>query len=565
MASHNTVKKMDGLPDGEPTLVRTRIPSLQEIGQSQLVEEMIEATTPREAISLSLNQPVQSDSLSKQVAKNLVIQSIGKVYGYATAILTIAFTTSVLSVSRFGDYSIVVIYLSFISTIAEAGVLIVGVREAAKYPENFDKILSTSFALKAFFAIIAFIFGIGAIFFFPYTTEVKIGVIIYGFSWFFLALCSIFDMVFQLRQQPRYPTLSEFALKTAIFIGTFTTYIVATKLQYSNQQVLFFIIIGTYSLANIAMGLVKCFGGFSQVRIHLKTLDWSYMKYLLLLSIPMGINNVLGQIHFKADAILLSILKVNDTTQVAVYNFAYRIIEILFIFFVLFVSMLFPIIAQYSNTSGEEFRKAIRRMLDSGIFLSLPIMTGIILLAPDIVNALSNGKYALSAYPLQILSVGVVFMFINMLNNLIIIVDNKQKNLIWISVIVIIANLSLNFYVIPIYSYNGSAFATDITEGLGMLSTFFIVYRSHRVFPSGTNTLKVFCGVISMAIAIIAFKSFIHFPSFLGLRFVAVSNLIVEGLVGIIVYLGLLFALRGVDSSLVGIVQRRLPFLVKKP
>ena len=59
-----------------------------------------------------------------------------------------------------------------------------------------------------------------------------------------------------------------------------------------------------------------------------------------------------------------------------------------------------------------------------------------------------------------------------------IIAQNGQRNLVWITIVLVIANVGLNLYFVPIYSYIASAVITVVTTGLGMLLAIIVAVRS---------------------------------------------------------------------------------------
>ncbi|MBF6590222.1 MAG: polysaccharide biosynthesis C-terminal domain-containing protein, partial [Ktedonobacterales bacterium] len=284
-------------------------------------------------------------------------------------------------------------------------------------------------------------------------------------------------------------------------------------------------------------------------RLRLR-MDRRYWGYLLRLAAPMGLALALGQIHYKADTIILSLLR--SPSDVAIYGLAYKVVDFLLMFFAVFAGLVFPVLARYSNALDARFERARVRVLNVCVTLAVPAAVGTILLAPGILRLIGGGKYPQSALALQLLAVSAVFSFVNMIYNYLIIIQNRQASLIWVASINITANVALNLYAIPRYSYLGSAVATIITEGLGMLLSIFVATRVYRSFPTPRIYLQTLVASVAMTLGVV------------GLQFAGLSQTRLLGTfalagAGATLYGVVLLAVGGVDPALATQITRRLP------
>jgi O-antigen/teichoic acid export membrane protein len=254
-------------------------------------------------------------------------------------------------------------------------------------------------------------------------------------------------------------------------------------------------------------------------------------------------------IHYKADAFILGLLRPN--TDVAIYGVAYRMVDFMLLFFNVFIISVFPVLSAYSLADGAKYRQAARRVVDATLALSVPATVGAILLAPEIVAIVGGANYAAAALPMQILALAVILTGVLQVYNYMIIAQNGQRSLVWITIILVIANVGLNLYFVPIYSYIASAVITVATTGLGMLLAIIVSSRRQRVGPSWLNFLKVVGAATAMAIVIEALRFFI-FP-----RITLVGTLIMVA-AGVAVYGGILLAIGGVDDGVMLLLRRRL-------
>ena len=134
------------------------------------------------------------------------------------------------------------------------------------------------------------------------------------------------------------------------------------------------------------------------------------------------------------------------------------------LFFNIFVISVFPVLAAYSQADGEKYRQATRRVLDATFALSIPATAGVMILAPEIVAIVGGGTYSAAALPMQILALAVILSGISLAYNYMIIAQNGQRNLVCDTIVLVIANVGLNLYFVPIYSYIASAVITVVTR-----------------------------------------------------------------------------------------------------
>lgn len=500
---------------------------------------------------------VYEGGAAHQVARNSVIQSIGKLFSYGSGLVIVALTTRLLTQTDYGNYTIAVTYLGFVFILADLGIGLIAVREASRAPERLSQVYTAAMSLKLLVSLVVFSAAVALIFFMPYDVEVKIATSILAASMVLTSVGTSYDIVFQSRLQMQTPTLAEAAIRVVSFVATASLFLAARVYPLGNTF-LFYGIVGTVAVANIVSFLIR--------RIGVRRLLPQGMQFkfggwgpLLRMALPMGIVTILGQVHYKADTIILSLLQ--PPAQVAIYGVAYKVLDFMLIFFGVFVATAYPVLARYAEQSQERLHAALVRVLNMCFSVAVPATVGVILLAPEIVELLGGGRYPKAALPLQILSLAMIFSTLNMVYNYLIIVQNRQRILIWVSCVSVVANVALNVWAIPRYSYLGSAVATDITEGMGMVLGIVIAMRVTRVGPSLPIMVRVVAACVAMCIAIEAVRLTVV-SAYVPVALHPISTLALIGL-GASIYFITLYLLGGADESLVRIVMRRVPILAR--
>jgi O-antigen/teichoic acid export membrane protein len=499
---------------------------------------------------LILSEPEQGSTTAK-VANAGIVQSIGKLVGYASGILTLALTARLLTASDFGAYTtIAVVYLLFVSVIADIGIFTIAVREGSREPERLRDVYHTAFTLKAIAAIVVYAASFIVIFFLPYTPEAKLGTIILGVTTMLASIAAGFEIVFQVNLRMAVPTYADIMSKLFVLGGTAALYVANTRYRFDSLT-LFYAVIGVVSLSNL-IGIAGRWWGANRIMPVRLRLVPGLTRTLLRMAIPMFVVAILSQIHYKADAFILSLIRPPQySPDVAIYGVAYRMVDFMLLFFIVFIVSVFPVLSAYSQADGEKYRQAARRVLDATFALSVPATVGLILLAPEIVAIVGGDRYPQAALPMQILALAVILTGVSQAYNYMIIVQNGQRNLVWITIILVIANVGLNLYFVPIYSYLASAVITVVTMGLGMLLAIIVSSRRQRVGPSWVNLLKIVGAAVAMVVVIEALRFFI-FPT------ITLAGTLIMVAAGAVVYGAILLAIGGIDDGVMLLLRRRL-------
>ena len=517
------------------------------------IENQSTGPTPAVGVGASeqaTNSSQQTPGAVRRVAWNTLIQMVGKLLGYMSGFVILSLTTRLLSLQQYGDYTIASTYLLFVYTIADAGISLIGVREASKSPEDLTDVVSRAITIKMLLSAIAYAGFLVLIHFLPYSADVEIAALILAVSMFLMSIGSGFDIAYQSTLRMQAPTAADLALKLFSLGGIGVLYWYS-QFAHLSSQVTFLSVITIFAGANSLSFVIRWLGARRLLKLHLRfhPRHWSL---LLRMAIPMGIVTILGQIHYKADTIILSLL--TPPSDVAIYGVAYKLVDFLLMFFGVFVAMVYPVLSGYSARDDERFKKAFVRVLNVCISLALPAAIGTMLLAPGIINIAGGGKYDQAVVALRILAIAPAFSFVNMVFNYLIVILNRQRSLIWVSCIGIAANVSLNLYAIPRFSYIGSAVATVVTEGMGMALSIVIATRALRVGPAWGNVAKSVLACLAMAAAVLALQHTV-------LRTDGIRDTTLLAVAGVAAWALVLLITRGFDEGIMRSIAARVPGL----
>ena len=195
----------------------------------------------------------------------------------------------------------------------------------------------------------------------------------------------------------------------------------------------------------------------------------TFLKKLQIEALPFGVFFVIITLYSYVDTVMLSFIRTD--AEVGWYNAAYKIYEGLAIFPFIICAVLYPRLSQLFVLNKKAHSLLSSRAAKYMFITSLPILTCGIILSKDIINILFGEGFQNSVVALQILLVGVVFMFQIPLFQIILNSVNKQKVVMYVGLVGLIVNIFLNLLLIPKYGFKGAA-ATTVMSGLIV----FIVY-----------------------------------------------------------------------------------------
>ena len=204
--------------------------------------------------------------------------------------------------------------------------------------------------------------------------------------------------------------------------------------------------------------------------------DLGFIKHLLIIAVPIGALYITLNIYNYIDTVMLSTFKTD--IEVGWYNASYKIYEGLLIFPVIIGTVFMPRLSQLYKINREAFNNLFLKGLKYIILISIFVVLNGIVLSDKIVSICFGSQYKESIISLNVLLVGILFVFsINFLQTALISM-NRQKIVLYLALSGLILNIALNLYLIPKYSYIGAAFATIIVEFLIFVSL--LVY-THKV------------------------------------------------------------------------------------
>ena len=257
-------------------------------------------------------------------------------------------------------------------------------------------------------------------------------------------------------------------------------------------------------------------------------IDLTLIRGLMSSSIPFLTYGVLGVIYYRLDTVLLSLM--TSAAVVGWYGAGYRLFDTLVFLPSLVISaIMYPVFSKLSVSSEADLKVAIEKSMNFLLLCGLPIATGLITAAPNIIGFLYHrSDYANTIPVLQTLAPGLVFLYINAVLCAALISTKHEKKITLMAGAALVFNLGLNLLLIPRYQQIGAAAVTSLTELLLMGITLICIPR--HLIPVGSLLVGVKALLASLIMALVitiinTFSIFIILPVAMLVYFVAATLL----------------------------------------
>ncbi len=434
-------------------------------------------------------------SIPRKIVYNVAVSTISKVLSTVGALINIALITRYLGQDAFGLYITALAFFLFFNSIGDWGLYQTMTRKISRPNAEEGKIVSNVAGLRVTISLLIVLLAPVIISFLPYPKELKIALIIISFAFFFSSFTQMLVGLFQKRLLMDRVALTELAGKvlqvTLVFVGV--------KLDLG-----FNFIVSTL-LATMAFNFfVVLIISRKYIKFKL-SFDFAYWKKILIQAAPIGLSVVVTFVYFKADSIILSLLR--PISEVGIYGAAYKIIENLSFFPSMIVGLTMPLFAYNIFTNREKFILIVNKNFKVFIIMALPLVIGAVMLSEGIINVIAGPEFISAAPVLKIIIFSIAFIFFGHLFNSILIAAKLQKQLFWALLAAAIFNLTLNLLLIPKYSYIATSYISVATELLVVLFGALITYKYLKFFPKADGLFAIFLSATLMVLYLLVFQN----------------------------------------------------------
>ena len=358
-----------------------------------------------------------------------------------------------LGPEKFGLLSYALGFVMLFGTIASFGLNEILVRELLQEKTQIKELLSTAFFIRVFGFLMM---GCIIIFALQFTNDDKythLMITIITLSIFFQSF-NVIDCYFQSQVQSKYVVIVQ-------FIQLLITSLIKIFLIINKATLIWFAIVFLIDQALLAILLLSIYR-WKKEWFSVFYVRWELATQLFTNAWPLIFSGMMVSIYMKIDLIMIK--EMLDAKAVGIYAAAVKLCEVLYFLPVVVMSSLFPAVVEARKKDLIVYRKQVYRIYEIMIGATAIVAIITTFLADWIVYILYGSIYQEAATILQIYIWAFVFVSLGVVSSKYLVAENLEIYALYRSVVGAIINITLNWYLIPIYGIKGAAFATLITQ-----------------------------------------------------------------------------------------------------
>lgn len=408
------------------------------------------------------------------------------VLGWITTVIIIR----TLTPSDFGQYSVVFSVLGIIGIVSELRLSRVVLQRVMRGDDDPNEVVSSYTTLRLVIGAIAYLLAMAVVWIGDYPAQVVQATAVGGLVIIILSGAYGLTLLFEARLWLGSIAASNFWAQVAQL--SFTAVVAAIGIG----SVILFAWANVVNAVVTALWLLWALRNVARVRLRLDGRWWlEWLKE----GAPLAIGAALDTIYFRIDILMLSLL---DTFRaVAVYGVGYKFSDLLGAVPVAIVTPAMTLMVQAWPSDTARFRETFRHTLILLAVGSIGAAVGFGVFAEPLLIHLYGNAYAKGADAARLLVAGQALHFFTALG-FVTLVSVGRNRLYPIATLTGVAlNVALNIVLIPQFSYNGSGWATVITETAVMAVLLSGVARipGLRPFPWMPIAKCVFAGAVMFA------------------------------------------------------------------
>jgi len=194
--------------------------------------------------------------------------------------------------------------------------------------------------------------------------------------------------------------------------------------------------------------------------------DFNSLKLLVVVTLPFSLYAIFQKVYTYIDTVLLSVLA--GDIYVGLYQIAFKIIFAIQFLPLAFVASLYPAFSNYWATNRMQLSFSFERAMSYLIIISLPTTVGIMSVADKLIIVFKE-DFANSVFPLQVITLSLVFIFLNYPIGSLLNACDRQKINTKIMGITLVVSVFLNILLIPKYNVIGASVTVVLTNALMFL------------------------------------------------------------------------------------------------
>lgn len=404
-----------------------------------------------DGLAPSLSLSAHQHHTRRRAASDIVLQLGARLLNLALGVVVTAVLVRALGDAGYGKWSTILVSLELIGYFMQFGLESVVVREAAADPEHEGEWIGALMLVRLGMAVPAVIAALAVLLAIQDGHEMLIAGIILVLGMPFGGTGGL-QIAFQLRVNNRVPMLV-LTLKSVLWGAA----VIAISIAGGGMVALALALV----LTNAVGALVLALAALRLTNVRLRP-SRRYLRQLVRVGAPVGIAGLLVIAYARIDQLL--VFQIAGATEAGYYGSVYHVLEQAHFLPTTVLTTLAPIIAASWAVDRERMARAVWQGAELLAIASLGGLAVAIVAADPLVTLVFGEDFAPAAPALPVLAGAFVLVCFGYLTSNVLLVIGRQKRLVVVSVLALIANLGANVILIPRYGFMGAAWTTLLTE-----------------------------------------------------------------------------------------------------
>ncbi len=430
-------------------------------------------------------------STHKLIAKNTLVQIIGKAISTALGLIAVGIMTRALGIEKFGWYVTATGFLQFIGIFSDFGFTAITAKMLSEPNLDKTRLLNNLFTWRFLTAL--FFQGLApfVILLFPYPAPIKMAVAIMSLSFFAISLNNIFIGYCQ-------SNLKMLTQMTGEILGRIV--LIGGLLLVAGKNYGFLPAMGVITLASV----VYTFYLWRKSPGVTFSIDRHISKIIFQKIWPTAATVIFNAFYLQGDRVLLPLYV--SQTDVALYGAAYRILDVVTQSAWMIMGIMMPLVTfAWSRNLTEEFKKKYQMSLDLVTLFLIPMIAGIIVLANPIIHLIGGSDFQKFANPgriLQFLSIAILGIAFGNIFGYMALAIERQRQAMWIYFSDAVLTTIGYFVLIPKFGIYGAAAAAIFSEVYAGLALMILANHYAKFVPHFKTLGKIILASTIMGILV---------------------------------------------------------------
>lgn len=359
-----------------------------------------------------------------------------------------------LGANDFGIYSLIITILTIASALAALGLNGILVKEYV-IRRNLHKVFVSGFLVRSAGVVLGVTATLVVLWvWFNEVLELYL-IVLVSISVIF-SLVQVADLYFEAKLQSS--VIAKYRILGYVFSAGLKIYLLVYGYNYS-----YLILAHLFELLIIFfLGYVSLLRrtDISKLRDELSNPDAGYILSLLSKGWPLMISGIAVLLYMKIDQFFIS--EYLDYSDVGMYSAATRLCEGLFLISAIVIPSFFPSMVRYKQSNNNRYFFIVEKLTTILFLIGIVIAFVIFLLSKEIIILLYGIEYLDSHLVLRIYAISIPIVYIGDVLSRWLIIENLLMHSMLRHFLGLIANITLNIILIPIYGIEGAAVASVV-------------------------------------------------------------------------------------------------------